>query len=362
MNKRLYFVDNLRSLLVLLLIFYHLAMAYNCWGEPNYIHLGATSGISDVITIISPWYMPLLFLLAGISASFSLKKRGYKGFILERFLRLGIPFIFGVLLFCPLLSYIADVTHNGYTGNYFEHYAIFFTRFTDLSGYDGGFTIGHLWFLLVLLVISLVVLPFIKLASLIPEDKKKVCLIIFSIIAAVTAIATLYVRPFNRPLITFIAVYLLGYYLFSKEGFIDFITKGILPPLVATLFIFASAGIIVTNNVEEDVHIWLIVFCYMSFTFGVLAIFAYGKILLGSLVDNTTKVIAKISNIIYIIHLPIVVFSQYLLNLTGINNIFNFVILLVVLYPLIIAISYGISKIPFVNFLFGYKKTKLTKA
>ena len=34
-SKRLNYIDNLRSLTVSLLIIYHLAMAYNTWGEPN---------------------------------------------------------------------------------------------------------------------------------------------------------------------------------------------------------------------------------------------------------------------------------------------------------------------------------------
>lgn len=86
-------------------------------------------------------------------------------FIKDRFLRLGIPFVLGVLLLNPALSFVADVTHNGYGGNYFEHYKVFFTKFTDLSGYDGGFALAHFWFVLVLLVISLLSCPIVVLSS-----------------------------------------------------------------------------------------------------------------------------------------------------------------------------------------------------
>jgi len=39
MEKRLNYIDNLRSLTVFLLVLYHIALAYNSWGEANYIFL-----------------------------------------------------------------------------------------------------------------------------------------------------------------------------------------------------------------------------------------------------------------------------------------------------------------------------------
>ena len=65
---------------------------------------------------MSPWFMPAMFLLAGVSACFSLKKRTGSDFLKERFRRLGIPFLFGVIFVNPILSYVADKTHNGYKG------------------------------------------------------------------------------------------------------------------------------------------------------------------------------------------------------------------------------------------------------
>nr|MCR4609012.1 acyltransferase family protein [Eubacterium sp.] len=72
MKNRVNYVDNLRWLTVSLLIFYHAAMAYNTWDEANYIHLGENKAFAAIVTFISPWFMPLMFLLAGVSASYSL--------------------------------------------------------------------------------------------------------------------------------------------------------------------------------------------------------------------------------------------------------------------------------------------------
>ena len=97
MEKRYNYIDNLRLVLVFLIIIYHIAMAFNTWGEANYIFLGENKILSSIIVFLSPYYMPLLFLLAGISSYYSLKKRGYQVFIKERILRLGLPLVFGLL-------------------------------------------------------------------------------------------------------------------------------------------------------------------------------------------------------------------------------------------------------------------------
>ena len=94
MKSRVNYIDNLRTVTVSLLIIYHLAISYNSWGEANYIFFQSVNPIASIVVFISPWFMPLMFLLAGISASFSIKKRGCSDFIKERFKRLGIPLLF----------------------------------------------------------------------------------------------------------------------------------------------------------------------------------------------------------------------------------------------------------------------------
>lgn len=149
------YIDNLRWLFILLLIPYHAAMAWNTWKEPNYIYFESSRIISSIVVFLSPYFMPLLFLIAGISTAFSLKKRTIIQYISERAKKLLIPFLIAVLLLMPPITYLADKFNYGYSGGFFQHYRIFFTRFTDLTGADGGFSAGHLWFLLYLFMISI---------------------------------------------------------------------------------------------------------------------------------------------------------------------------------------------------------------
>ena len=103
--NRKYYIDNLRWLCILLLVPFHVAMAWNCWGESNYIWFSNNKVLRSLITFISPWYMPLLFILAGISLFYSLKKRTIKQVIKERLLKLALPLIVGILTLIPIMTY-----------------------------------------------------------------------------------------------------------------------------------------------------------------------------------------------------------------------------------------------------------------
>ena len=350
MNNRINYIDNLRWMTVSLLILFHAAIAYNTWGEANYIFFEAVRPIAFIVTFINPWFMPMMFLLAGISSRFSLQKRGTKIFIRERLLRLGWPLVFGLLVLNPVLSFIADITHNGYTGGYFEHYVVYFSRFTDLTGYDGGFTLGHFWFILVLLAISLLSGPIIKQ---IPKSRKAA--IISGIGLSVLSVVLFDVRIFGKPLLTFLCVYLLGYYVFSNQKFIQQLSK-LKWPLTA-VFLIVSVGNALLYNYTDGFEVLNTVCYYASFVTGVLALTALGHDYLD-FSNRFSSFNAKISYVFYIIHFPIVIGCQYLLSLTGMIDLANFFMTLVITYPLTGGLCWLIEKTTYLRVLFGMKKRK----
>lgn len=107
--------------------------------------------------------MPLLFVLAGMSMNYALRKRSYRQFILERIKKLFVPLIAGLVTVVAAMTYFADKFNGGYDGNFFSDYRVFLTNIRDLSGYDGYFTPAHLWFMLFLLVVSLFLLIVVML-------------------------------------------------------------------------------------------------------------------------------------------------------------------------------------------------------
>ncbi len=351
-GKRYDYIDNLRWILVFLLILYHVAMAYNMWGEANYIFFDKSKIAGAVVTFISPWFMPLMFLLAGISSRFSLSRRGCKVFIRERLMRLGIPLIFGILFINPILSYIADVTHRDYEGSYFEHYKVFFTKFTDLSGYDGGFALAHLWFIAVLLVISLFSLLVICFIDHMSDDVKEVMRPVGRILMTVACIASLEIKALGKPLLLYLFIYLIGFYLFSDQAFVAKLCR--FKWVFIALFLVSSAGNAILFNYIQG-HLTLNMICnYMSFAFGVLAMICAGHDLLDRSC-GITRFNSRISYAFYIIHFPIVVLCQYFLSLTEIGSRTNLVLSLIICYPATLALCFVISKTRGLGILFGMK-------
>lgn len=352
MKSRVNYIDNLRTITVSLLIIYHLSVAYNSWGEANYIFFERVNPIASIVVFVSPWFMPLMFLLAGVSAAFSLKKRSNSDFIKERLKRLGIPLIFGIIFINPVLSFIADKTHNSYGGGYFEHYSVFFTKFTDLTGYDGGFTLGHLWFIAVLIVISCAGCGIIKIIDSLCRKNKK-SMIIVSVILAVLAVALFDVTFFGKKIPTYLCLYLLGYYLADNRNFTErlikfkwvfFVTFVITSLMNAILFVYIEDYTLLNNICN-----------YLSFATGIPALICFGKTYLDF--SNTFSTYCrKLSYVFYIIHFPVVVLCQYFISLSGVGCIYNFLLSLV-LSPLVTCgICYIIDKNKALGILFGLKK------
>ncbi len=116
------------------------------------------------------WGMPLFFVIAAIVIFFSLTSRDNRHVLAERFKRLFIPFLCGVFLLSSPIVYIERITHGQFSGSFWQflpHY------FDGWYGFGGTFAwMGlHLWFLLLLFLFSLLMLPlfrYLKQANIAP--------------------------------------------------------------------------------------------------------------------------------------------------------------------------------------------------
>lgn len=112
---RKHWIDNLRWVTVLLVLLYHVIYFYNNKGV-----FGGVGGFGDgpqyqdiLMYILYPWFMPLLFLLAGVSARYSLEKRSAKEWLKSRTLKLLVPGTIGLFVFHWMTGYFN--THVGGT-------------------------------------------------------------------------------------------------------------------------------------------------------------------------------------------------------------------------------------------------------
>ena len=355
---RKYYIDNIRWLCILILIPYHTFMIYNAFGEEFYIEGQSVFGTSAFIAALSPWFMPLLFVMAGISSYYALQKRTPREYTKERVFKLLIPLIAGILLVVPAQTYIAERFHNGFTGSYFYQYLLFFTAPTDLTGNRGGFTPAHLWFILFLFIISMVALPLMAVCN---NSKKK----LNAGKTPMILLLSLFVIPFLlTPILDFghsigryLGFFILGYFFLSMEDTLEKLDKFRIPLLIVSIIcLIVNLPVIyfyVHDRLEAPSFIFEIFHAFYGWI-AILTILGLGRHYLNFR-GKATDYLAASAFPVYIFHQSWVIVTAYFI-FTLTKHIVAQIVLIIAASFMLTYLTYEICKrIPGLRFLFGIK-------
>ena len=107
-SNRLYFLDNLRAFVVILVVVLHSSITYMAYAPEWWYVLDPNNSeiFTLLVLLIDVPIMPILFFLSGYFALPSLHKRGARLFLKDKFIRIGLPWIFGALFLAPLIAYL----------------------------------------------------------------------------------------------------------------------------------------------------------------------------------------------------------------------------------------------------------------
>ena len=165
-----YELDVLTSLIVFGLLFFHTASIFS--GQQLIVNEEqgqvATMVASLIVSFEYIWIMPVMMCVAGMAMWYSLNRRTPGQFIRERLLRLGLPFFTGLVLANPPQVFYYLKAREGLTGGFFSFYPQFwnikfsflsFPYFLQPAGPEETFSVLHLWFIIFLLVYTLLLLP-----------------------------------------------------------------------------------------------------------------------------------------------------------------------------------------------------------
>ena len=126
---RRYDIDWIRVLAIGLLLVYHTAIGFQPWG----FFIGFItnneflSSLWTPMSMLNVWRIPILFYVSGMGLFLAIQNRSWKQLFVERFKRIGLPFIFGSLAIVPIHQFIIQ----NYYGSALSYKA----------------SMGHLWFL-----------------------------------------------------------------------------------------------------------------------------------------------------------------------------------------------------------------------
>ncbi len=369
--ERKHFLDNIRWVTVLLVLFYHVIYFYNAKGV-----FGGIGGFYEdqpwdcIMSILYPWFMMLLFVVAGISSKYALDKQTNGQFIKSRTRKLLVPATIGLLIFHWMTGYfntqVAGVDVLTEVPQPVKHV---------LRAFSG---IGPLWFIQDLWLFSLI-LVLIKaiekdklhhaVGKLFQKESMGLTIVLvvvgYLLVWAGAQCSISHPNPESaeglwnlyRPLAYFVP-FLLGYFVFSHDAVQERLAKMHLPLLMLALVTGAYFTIVMYGKNDTDPIVlkgWL---CNLYAWFAILAMLGCFK----AWADKTSPFAAYMTRSsygIYIVHYLVIASFGYMMKMyTNLAPWMMYVILFFAVMLLSPAIYEIIRRIPFVRWcVLGMKKT-----
>lgn len=364
---RKHWIDNLRWVTVLLVLLYHVIYFYNNKGV-----FGGIGGFGDgpqyqdvVMYILYPWFMPLLFILAGISSRYALEKQTAKEWFRARTRKLLVPGTIGLFVFHWMVGYFNTVV-AAREGVFGEMPAIGRYIMCAISG------TGPLWFIQVLWLLCIVLLI---VRAIDRNDrfwnwcgKAGIVVIILLGILFWAGEQTLIKNPrpesadgllnLYKPLF-YLVPFLLGYFVFSHDEVQEKVGKVWLPLVICA----AASGIalIVTTFGQDNTspqYLGSPLNCLYGWLAG-LAMMGWFK----AKFDSTNKFawyMTRSSYGLYIVHYLVIASFGYMMKMyTQLPPVAMYLILGVAVFALSPLLYEVLHRIPFIRWcIFGEKRAK----
>ena len=154
-TNRRYDIDWVRVLVFDLLILYHVGMFFVPWGW-HIKNIELVAWVQYPMLFLNQWRLPILFVVSGMGTRFALSNKTGGQYMAERFKRLFVPLVVGMLLIVPPQVYVERLASGDTTLGYVQYYPQTFT--TGIYP-QGNLSWHHLWFLPYLLLMSIIAAP-----------------------------------------------------------------------------------------------------------------------------------------------------------------------------------------------------------
>lgn len=168
---RLLYIDNMRTMLIVLVIVGHMAITYGApLGEWYYHEAGTVSTVFAILTTLllgigASFLLGLFYLISGYFTPGPYDRKGPGAFLADRLKRLGLPLLVYAVVINPVVKYM-EARHGGFQGSIAQYVA---ARLPDLT----TASISVLWFVELLLAFSLVyaLLRLLGIGAPLPTDR-----------------------------------------------------------------------------------------------------------------------------------------------------------------------------------------------
>lgn len=230
---RKYYIDNIRSFTIVLVVLYHVIYMFNSIITAGVIGPIANAPWLDVVQyLLYPWFMLILFIISGMCSRYYLTSHSSKEYLRARTRKLLVPSTIGLFVFGWIQGYF-NMTISHALESMHELPAPIMYLIMCVSG------TGVLWTIQVMWVLSVVLLLIRKIEKdrLVKYGAKANILILILLGIIVWGAAQI----LNTPVIVVYRFgiygigFLLGYYIFSHEEVTDCLKKYAVPLLAAAI-------------------------------------------------------------------------------------------------------------------------------
>ncbi|MED3561193.1 acyltransferase [Bacillus xiapuensis] len=357
-QNRQYNLDWIRVIATFGVFLYHCSMFFNPfpWHVKN--NELDSGGILVFCLFIGAWMMPIFFAVSGISVRYALKNRSVIAFFKERLLRLGVPLVFGVFILTPHQIFIERTANQQFHGSFFEFIPHYFEGvYLDFGGTGNFAFFGlHLWYLLVLLVFSLLTIPFFKK---VPSGGRFGLVHLWLLPLILFASGLIKTQGLGGwDLIFYLIVFIYGYYFFSIG---EFKTKlkstikvhGILALITTVIYIvWFTMAYPQPGSIKEilffgvrTVNCWSLLLCIF---------FLADKYL--SFSNRFLKYASEASMPFYVLHQPVIVLIGFFIRDLSWPLPFKLIFLVSISFILIMGCyHFVVRRLRVLRFLFGMK-------
>jgi glucan biosynthesis protein C len=377
-RPRLYFIDNLRIGLIVLVVAHHVGQAYGPTGGWWYFTNPERAPVLGAFfTVNRSFFMSLFFMISGYFLPPSFDRKG-KGFLRDRFSRLGIPLLVFVFVIIPVMMYVYHVNFRFYGPiPFLSYYSRFYLghgprppHWTGPAWPDINF--GHLWFIEHLLIFAVCywfwrLMPFSRPKAGHTEGRppRSIEIIAFAVVlAAITYVVRLW-YPIDRwiALLKFIQVafadvprdlafFMIGVVAYRRNWFFAMPKKAgkvwLLVGLAAAAFCY---GLFLTGHTYFKgggptlgafiYDLWEAFLC-CGMCIGLTVLFRERLNRQGRLARN----LAASTYAVYLFHVPVLVALQYAVGHVDLGPLMKFFLITLVAVPATFAIGSAMRRAP----------------
>lgn len=349
--KRIYFLDHLRSLMILLVIVYHTQFIFTSGLLNSWVIISETKSenLGLIGMYLDTFVMFTFFYIAGFFIAHSAKNNNYKELIRSKLKRIILPWLFGILIIIPIYK-ILFLFNRGLPQEEWFSYFHFYKRIgTDLSLFSNDPNQNWLWFLPVLFLFQMcyLLLHRFKLLNNNLSISKAIAYTFILSIAYSMLISKLGLKGWtlgilldfqNERLLPYLLFFLLGTKSYQLEHFSKPLSKT--PYIVSNIIIsigitiYTIVGLNLFYNIIDPTREYYFISSFgdrlvyyssiylCTFSFMHILIYPYFKYLNRPI--NWMKTINRNSYYIYIVHMVVMGIVAIPVLKLGIPNILSY--------------------------------------